>query len=49
MNIPELNFSRKVCGKKSLDKADVILENVSKLNCVSRSSEVLDVYGFVAT
>ena len=48
LNIPELNFSKKVRGKKALDKAGIILEHLTKVNCVSRSSEVFDLFGLVA-
>ena len=48
LNVPELNFSRKHRGKKSSDDVGIIPEELSKLNCVSRSSEVFDLYGWVA-
>ena len=48
LNISELNFSRKIRGKKSVENAGIIPEVLTKRNCVSRSSEVFDVYGYVA-
>ena len=47
-NIPDLNFSKRVRGKKSLDKRDVIFKPLTKLNCASRSAEVFDIHGLVA-
>ena len=48
LNISELNFSRKVRGKKPVDGLGVIPEKLSLRNCVSRSSEVFDTMGLVA-
>ena len=48
LNVSELNFCRKVRGKKSVENIGIIPEVLTKRNCVSRSSEVFDIYGFVA-
>ena len=48
LNVTALNFGKKVRGKKSVENTGIIPEVLTKRNCVSRSSEVFDIYGFVA-
>ena len=48
LNLSELNFSRKVRGKKGVDGVGIVPEILTKTNCVSRSSEVFDIQGLVA-
>ena len=48
MNIGELNFSRRVRGKKSKKNIGIVPELLTKRNCVSRSAELFDVIGLLA-
>ena len=48
LNIKELNFNKKIRGKKSLRNAGLIPEKLTKRDCVSIVSEVFDIFGFVA-
>ena len=48
LNVSEVNFGRKVRGKKSAGSMGIIPEVLTKRNCVSRSSEVFDLRGYVA-
>ena len=47
LNIPELNFSKKRRGRKSVENIGVIPEKLSKRDCVSRVYEVHDPLGWV--
>ena len=48
LNIGEVNFCKRVRGKKSGDGVGVIPAILTKWHCVSRSSEVFDIIGLVA-
>ena len=48
MNISELNFSRRVRGKKAKGNIGSVPDLLTKRNCVSRSSELFDVMGLLA-
>ena len=48
LNVNELNFSKKVRGKKGVDGVGIVPEILTKTNCVSRASEVFDIQGLVA-
>ena len=48
LNIGEMNFARKVRGRKPSDMIGKIPENLTLSDCVSRSSEVFDPMGRVA-
>ena len=48
INIKELNFNKKIRGKKSLENAGIIPKNLTKRDCISKASEVFDIFGFVA-
>lgn len=45
LNVKELNFNKKVRGKKSHDNEGVIPLNLTKRDCVSKASEIFDPTG----
>ena len=45
LNTGELNFNKKVCGKKSEDNVGVIPKYLSKWDCVRKYSEIFDPTG----
>ena len=47
-NISELNFTKKERGRKAINNAGVIPENLTLRDCVSRTAEVFDPIGRVA-
>ena len=48
LNIKELNFNKKIRGKKSNKNVGVILGILTKRDCVSRTSEIFDISGKIA-
>ena len=48
MNIGEVNFCKRVRGKKSSEGQGIVPDDLTKWHCVSRSSEVFDILGLVA-
>ena len=48
LNIGEVNFSKRIRGKKSNVGVGVVPESLTKRNCVSRSSEPFDIAGLLA-
>jgi hypothetical protein len=48
LNIPEVNFGKKIRGRKSVEKVGIIPEKLTKLDCVSKVAEVFDPFGRAA-
>ena len=48
LNIGEVNFCKRVRGKKSSEGQGIVPDDLTKWHCVSRSSEVFDILGLVA-
>ena len=48
LNISELNFNKKLRGKKSVEDIGIIPETLTKRDCVSRVSEIFDPLGKVS-
>ena len=48
LNIKDLNFNKRVRGKKSDKNIGVIPDILTKRDCVSRTSEIFDIIGIIA-